>query len=397
MTFPKGTTLIRKDYNVPEKLKNQVFTGHQILFGLANSTDGVVDRHEFEVAPANFDLILKSLGNLFNNTFSRNFNKAGNVYWMDAGMADNPRTDSVYDPLKYGVDPYQYPTAEVPSYPDRPENRELISSKQGSLTLSYDPKVVDANGSFMTIFRFDPKKPEWVNLGGIVDTKKNTVTVPFTEFGYYVVGQMKYSYQDIISHPYARNYMEAMYAKGFMNANGTDEFGANLYTSRGEFATMMVKAMALPLNYDRTSGNRLFNDVGTNVTPLWDYRYIETAFNEGFIRGKQPTTFEPYNNLTREDAAIILARALKLKLQTDPAKIEKALQKTFKDYNKIDYYARPAVLAIYQKGYIQGSPVDANDPKKGNVFEPKASLLRSDSAIIVGKVLVALKRLPAIN
>ncbi|MCM3747568.1 S-layer homology domain-containing protein [Paenibacillus pasadenensis] len=397
LTFPKSTTLIRRDYNVPEKLKNQVFTGHRLLFGIANPTDGVVDRHEFETPPANFDLILDSLGNMFENTFSSNFNKASNVFWIDAGMADNPQTDSVNDPLQYGIDPYQYPTAELPSYVDRPVNRELVTSKEGKLTLSYNPNIVDANGTFITVFHFDPKKPEWVNLGGVVDTKKNTVTVPFREFGYYVVGQLKYSYLDITTHPYARNYLEAMYSKGFMNAAGIDEFGANLYTSRGEFATMMVKALGIPLNYNTDPSKRLFNDVGVESTALWDYRYIETAFNEGYIRGTAPKTFEPTSNLTREDAAVILARALKLKLETDPVKIEKALQKSFKDYSQINYYARASVLAIYQKGYIQGSPVDSQNPKNGFVFEPKANLLRSDSGIILGRVLVGMKRLPKIN
>nr|WP_285891224.1 S-layer homology domain-containing protein [Paenibacillus pasadenensis] len=312
-------------------------------------------------------------------------------------MADNPQTDSVNDPLQYGIDPYQYPTAELPSYVDRPVNRELVTSKEGKLTLSYNPNIVDANGTFITVFHFDPKKPEWVNLGGVVDTKKNTVTVPFREFGYYVVGQLKYSYLDITTHPYARNYLEAMYSKGFMNAAGIDEFGANLYTSRGEFATMMVKALGIPLNYNTDPSKRLFNDVGVESTALWDYRYIETAFNEGYIRGTAPKTFEPTSNLTREDAAVILARALKLKLETDPVKIEKALQKSFKDYSQINYYARASVLAIYQKGYIQGSPVDSQNPKNGFVFEPKANLLRSDSGIILGRVLVGMKRLPKIN
>ncbi|AJY74528.1 S-layer homology domain-containing protein [Paenibacillus beijingensis] len=289
LSFPKGTTLIRKDYNVPQELKNQVFTGHQLLFGIANPEDGVVDRHEFEAQPANFDLILASLGNMFSGTFSDHFSKASNVFWIDAGLADNPATGTVNDPLKYGIDPYQFPASGVPSYADRPEDREMIVSKRGTLTLSYDPKIVDGNGTIITVFRFDPKKPEWVNAGGIVDTKKNTVTVPFSEFGYYVVGQLKYSYTDITSHPYARNYLEALYAKGIMNAAGADEFGANLYINRGEFATMIVKALQTPLNYN--TGTPQFDDVTSNVsTPFWDFKYIETAARDGFIRGLRPAS-----------------------------------------------------------------------------------------------------------
>lgn len=48
LTFPKGASLIRRDYNVADQFKNQVFSGHDILFAIANSEDGVVDRRELK-------------------------------------------------------------------------------------------------------------------------------------------------------------------------------------------------------------------------------------------------------------------------------------------------------------------------------------------------------------
>ncbi|WP_274654236.1 S-layer homology domain-containing protein [Paenibacillus humicola] len=399
LTFPKGAALIRTDYNTPTNLKDQVYAGNNLLFAIANPNDGVVDRREYDILPANFDLIMQSFGARFKASFPTRFTKSSPVFWIDAGLADDLSTPA-YDPLTMGVDPYQYPGAKgpngtsIPTYDNRPADRELVASKRGTLTLAFDPNLVNSITTDVSVFRYDPTNKYWVNLGGVVDTKKNTISVPFDQFGYYVVGTLTYSFSDITGHPYARNYMEAAFSKGIMNAANFDDFGADMYTSRGEFTRMVVQALDLPLKYDLSSGH--FDDVAHVINPdgLWDYSYIETAANAGIIRGTQPRTFSPSTNLTREDAAVFLARALNLKLETDPAKIDKNLQKVFKDYNDINYYAKAAVLAVAKKGYIQGSPIDASDPKKGSVFEPKSNLLRSDAAIIIGKMLAGLKRLP---
>ncbi|MFC5653096.1 S-layer homology domain-containing protein [Paenibacillus solisilvae] len=402
LTFPKGTALIRRDFNVPANLKNQVFTGHKLLFAIANPEDGVVDRREYDSPPADFDLIMQNFGTRFKVSFPSRFTKSSPVYWIDAGLADDISTAN-YDPLKMGVDPYQYPGAKgpddtkIPTYDERPDDRELVASKRGSLTLAFDPAMREGIGTIITVYRYDVKNKFWVNLGGTVDTKKNTITVPFDQFGYYVVAKMVYSFSDVTNHPYARNYMEAIFSKGVMNAANFDDFGADMYTSRGEFTRMVVRALDIPLNYGLSKPH--FDDVPPiiNQDALWDFSYVETAAREGIVRGTQPRAFEPNTNLTRAEAAVFIARALELKLETDPKKIDAALGKTFKDYANISYYAKASVLAVAKKGYIQGAPIDPTDPKKGFVFEPKSNLLRSDAAIIMGKVLADLKRLPKLN
>jgi len=411
LTFPKGNSLIRRDYNVPAEFKNQIFNGHKLLFAIANPEDGVVDRREYDNPPPNFDLILQNYGNRFRVSFPTRFSKSSPVYWIDPGLADDLSKPG-YDPLPYGVDPYQYPNAtgpngtKIPTYDERPDDRELVPSQRGTLTLSYDPSIRDSVGTLITVFRYDVKNKFWVNLGGVVDTKKNTITVPFDQFGYYVVGKTVYSFMDVTNHPYARNYMEATFSKGIMNAVNFDDFGADMYTSRGEFTRMIVKGLEIPLNYEpipggsnNTTAAPHFDDVPPIINPdaLWDYMYIETAARSGIIRGTEPRVFGPSNNLTRAEAAVMLARALNLKLETDPKKIDAGLQKTFKDYGDISYYAKASVLAIAKKGFIQGAPVDVKDPKKGYVFEPQSNLLRSDAAIILGKVLASESRLPKLN
>lgn len=409
LAFPRGTSLIRRDYDVPQQFKNQVFAGHTLYFAIANSTDGVVDRHEFELDRngneiADMEDIISDGSGFFGRGFPDKFIKSSPVYWIDPGTADDINTSDAYDPVKYGADPYQLldnpklstkPT--VRSFYNRDARNELVPSKTATLTLKYDGSVAQDAGKGITVFRFDSDINAWQNIGGVVDSKKNTVKVPLDRFGYYVVGKVGESYSDIIGHSYAREFLETMYAKGVMNpVDPVNRFGPDLYISRGEFTAMIVKGLQLPLNY---SGAKHFDDVSdslTTVSPtaLYDFRHIETAARAGIVKGSQPRTFGPENPITRQDAAVIIAKALDLKLETNRDKVTKDLTKYFKDASSIDYYAQPSVLAIAKKGFIAGSPIDASDPKAGANFNPTALTLRGDAAIIMARVMIDKKLLP---
>ncbi|OUM94954.1 MAG: hypothetical protein A9Z00_11940 [Thermobacillus sp. ZCTH02-B1] len=401
LSFERGTNLIRRDYNVPQEYKTQVYSGNNILFAIANPTDGVVDRHEFESVPAGYDLQVETGSVYFSASFPSRFVKVSPVFWIDAGDADDITTPA-YDPITSGYDPMPLNVIkdeERKFYYDRAADRELIPSKRGTLTLAYDPSARQSAGVSVTVFRFDPYTRQWENIGGKVDERKHTITVPFDRFGYYVVAKLAASFNDIIDHPYGRNAMEAVFAKGIMNAvDPSGAFGTDLYITRGEFTRMIVKALELPLNYD---GPKHFMDLGDTsgiISPdaLWDFRYIETAARAGIVKGTRPNTFSPNDYITRQDAAVMLANALNLKQDTKLDSVRKQLQKAFKDEASINIYAKPAVAAIQKKGYIAGSPVDSTDLSKGYVFEPTARLLRSDAAIIIARVMADQKKLPAI-
>ena len=145
---------------------------------------------------------------------------------------------------------------------------------------------------------------------------KETITSTFNGFGYYVVMGMRYSYDDVISHRNARNDIELVLSRGLMNAKDPAEFNAYESVTRGEFATMLVKIMDIPLDYPSRSEELTFQDVGRYYDYRWDYRYIETAVRKGIIRGTSPKVFLPGQPLKREDAAVMIARAMNLKMGT---------------------------------------------------------------------------------
>lgn len=401
LTFPKNTYLIRNDFNVAENLKGQVFKGHNILYAIANSEDGVVDRFDYlPDRPKNFDDTVKDLGRQFKNSFDNHFLKASQVYWIDAGLADDLSTNE-YDPYTYGMLPIMPDAVKVEpklyNFDGVPKDRIVVPNNRGSLELSYDQNIIPDASNSLTVMRYDPKRYYWENLGGTVNTSKKTIKVPFDKFGYYVVAKLNDSFSDVVHHSYARNHIEAMFSKGVILSKSSVEFAPDTDTTRGEFAAMVVRALQLPLEENISKPS--FDDVLTDytATSLYDYRHIETAAKLGIVRGTDPRIFNPQGKVTRAEAAVILARALKLKLETSPLKVTKDLSKLFKDYNLIsDEYAKPSILAIAKLKLISGSPVDAADSKKGNVFEPNATIIRSDAAILMARVMAYLKTIPTV-
>ncbi|MCU6708462.1 S-layer homology domain-containing protein [Paenibacillus sp. J5C_2022] len=410
LEFEKSTQLIRPGYNDPNKHATQVYNGNDILFAIANPDDGIVDRHPYESDPPNYAANSQAEGNLhigyrFQDQ-ARQFIKASPLFWVDAGLADDPDPLSEkYDPITTGLDPFPFPNVigkYEGSFASRWNQfgRELIPSEPGELTITYDSNIVQSAGTTITVFRFDPYNSTWENIGGVVDDRKRTVTVPFTKFGYYVAVKLTRGFNDITDHPYAREAMEAIFSKGIMNAvDPIGMFGGDRYVTRGEFTRMIVRAMDLQLNYAGEHHFTYYPETITNAnnaSAIYDYRYIETAARAGIVNGKRPGFFDEDVELTRQEAATILARALQLKLETDSEKAKKALDKVFKDSGSFDFYSIPSVIAIQKKGFIQGKLINQENPKEGSVFEPRARLLRSDAAIIMARVMKDMKKLPPI-
>ena len=381
LTFPKNT------YLKPALDSGQVdslFDSQPILFGIAE-TDG-------RTIKTYFDITSKDIKTISTDTRARNllmpefnFALASELYWIDPGYVDvsNPNN-------------YTYVQGDHP-YPDGRLNGKIFYNRQypaewlkptqrGEITIKYDPSLRNAAASNLSIWRFDGL--QWVNLGGKVDTNKKTVTTTIDEFGFYAVMILRYSYNDIIGHDYARNAVELMFARGIMNRKNDNEFGVYDNITRGEFAQMMVKMLNLELDYD--PNNLTFDDVpAMNLSPLWDWRYIETAARKGIIRGKGPRLFLPNETLTREEAAVMIARATNLlKGKENADKDAEQLKKIFTDGGLVDHYAASSVLAVYKAGFITGMPNPSDGSKKQTYrFDPLSNLKRAEAAVIAERVM----------
>ncbi len=401
LTFPKGTVL--KAADMESWMAPKLYTDTKLLFGIAYPEDGVVERkndygniigedddertglgsggianrHAQIIIPDRIKMRYTDNGDM------SNFSRISDVYWISGGIGERGnRGETNYKPATNGLPPYSFEG----NFTEYEAGRKVVPSNRGKLTISFDSSVVEDISSTITVFRLRTDTDAvWENIGGEVNAKAHTITVPFDEFGYYQVVKLKRSFSDITNHGWARNILNGLYSKGIMNYVRADEFGANDLTTRGEFATLLVKGLNLPIN---SAGNQTFFDITPESrTRTWDYDHIETAARAGIINGLNEGFFGPDLRITREDAAVMISKALQLKLSVNNSKLEANLAKAFVDSGSINIYARPAVEAVNKAKIMTGSSTTVPGQKKPLVsFNPKGYMTRAEA----GKIAIAL-------
>ncbi|MCZ8514858.1 S-layer homology domain-containing protein [Paenibacillus filicis] len=402
MTFPKNTVLRR---TIDGKIQPQP----NLLFGIADPNNGnteLVNDYgqilgtdiDFRTTKPNSGSqtvipIDATLATQFSKQLGRNhFTRVSSYYWVSAGMGELSKVGaSDYQVATGGLAPYSVQG----TFTHYDQRREVVPSERGTLTLKYNDDVVNQVGSEIAVFYLG-NDGIWRNIGGTVDSANKTVTVPFDKFGYYVVEKLRYSYDDITNHDWARDILQSLFAKGYMPAIYSDQFGASDYVTRGEFAALLVRSLGLRMNSD--NNNTFIDIVPGSQSATWSYDEIETAARAGIVQGLSNLIFAPDKAVTRQDASVMIARALSLKLAVNDSKLQAKLDKAFADSGTINYYARPAVDALNSSGIMVGSPVQSAIPTKAKPlinFNPTSNMTRAEAAQVAVRLLQKyLKALP---
>ncbi|GKU76910.1 hypothetical protein L3i20_v213070 [Paenibacillus sp. L3-i20] len=389
MAFPKNTFLRQANINPGQPIENpDLFDSQEILFGIADRKDGrsvkiyndVSDNQAGVAQDGTFKTVSYDEIGAAVITPLLHFGYASNLFWVDPGY----KTGTYMEGYQFKKGSHPYETGN--HFFSRSLDKWLEPSNKGTITLKYDASIRDIMSNTLSIWRY--YNGIWTNVGGVINTQKNTITAPIDGFGFYAVKMMRFSYPDVIGHAYARNSIELMYARGMMSNKDFNEFGVYDNITRGEFAQLLVKMFQIPLDYDN---NMTFTDVPPipGLSNLWDYRYIETAARKGIIRGSGAQVFLPNENLTREEAAVMIARAGEL-LKNSGDNFEKdraTLQKKFTDANVMENYSLASIIAITNAKFIEGLPNTQLEGKPTFRFDPKSPLKRADAAIIAERVM----------
>lgn len=404
ISFEKGTAFKRNDPQAPHLLLSDL---RELVIGIADPKDGRVDKMRFPTPSEKQQFgwwwpAITTTRDLVIDTSGR-FRLASPVYWIDAGMITEDELKDLTPGQSVtgsGLLPYE-PGKEF--YLRRNPKDAIVPTKPGTLTIKYDPKIQPEAWRFLTVFHYGYYPDEtgavdlrWRNIGGVVDTKNKTISVPLRQFGFYAVMYLHNSFNDITDHPWAANDLHTMVAKGYMKNKEPNLFGANDLITRGEFVTMLVKLFDIPYDYE---GDLTFPDVRVYdpySQGLFDYVHIETAARAGIVRGALGGRFEPYSPITRKDAAVMIARAAKLKIESDPEKAYKRLEKMFTDARTLDVYSVGSVLAVTQAKLMDGKPhvLQPGQRKQTYYFDPKGTMTRAEAARIAMNILRYLKKAP---
>lgn len=246
------------------------------------------------------------------------------------------------------------------------EDYTLLNS--GRLTLKYDTDSFGHGLDTLTVLYFKeygkgPNRSVFENLGGVVDAENKAITVPFRQdgFGYYGVYAVSGSFSDFYygnqTVNWANTYVMSLYAKNIMNPLNpyTGSFGLVTWDGReqpitqGEFATMLAKALNLPVRESAVYNHDYLYGYNNNLVHVIQRPYVEAALSHGLFNG---ISYSDTAYLTREQAAVVLARAANLKIYDDLDVISRITGRTFTDGAKITPWQRPYVYAAYRTKLI---------------------------------------------
>jgi len=174
-------------------------------------------------------------------------------------------------------------------------------------------------------------------------------------------------FNDIKDYEWAKTEIQYLYEKGIINGNGSGEFMPNKNVTREEFVKMLVVSANLTeqTHYE-------FDDVDSQS---WAYPYIMKAVSAGIVKGISETSFGVGKYITREDMAVLASRILKSNSEETNV--------VFEDLNDISDYAISAVSLMNSKQIIKGYDDGS--------FKPKALSTRAEAAVVIYRVINALK------
>ena len=144
----------------------------------------------------------------------------------------------------------------------------------------------------------------------------------------------------------------------------TKEFMPGEGLSRVNFVVALIRIGITPFDEYAECD---FNDVTVND---WFYKYLGMAQKAKIIQGDGNNCFNPNDNISRQDAAVIIANVLRNREVKTTGKLET----TFKDSDDIGSYAIDSVKLLESLKIVNGCD---------GFFEPNRFINRAESCVII--------------
>ena len=179
------------------------------------------------------------------------------------------------------------------------------------------------------------------------------------------------TFADISAHK-NQSAIEALAARGIVAGYSADTFGPNDTMTRAQFATMVVRALGLPLQKVN-----VFADVAPNA---WHASFVGSAYTYGITSGKTTNSFDPNGTITRQEAAVMVARAAKLcgmDTELESYEIRNTLAQ-FGDYVTVGAWAQESMAFCYSEDILDQSDLNV---------EPHRPILRCEMAQMLYNLL----------
>jgi hypothetical protein len=166
------------------------------------------------------------------------------------------------------------------------------------------------------------------------------------------------TFPDILSHA-NQPAIEALAERGIITGKSDAVFDPDATMTRAEFAAIVVRGLGL--NSDQWSvvsgqetgapGSGQFSDVKRSD---WFFSAVEAAYFYKIVTGTSETTFNPGGTITRQETAVMVARAARL-CGMDTGRSDAEIRDTlapFGDYRTISAWAAAAMAFCFDTGIL---------------------------------------------
>ena len=227
--------------------------------------------------------------------------------------------------------------------------------------------VVNANGTVVAVPTFIPA------------TAKSAVLYRNSNSVYTLIENSK-TFKDVDKGAsWAEEYVEKLASRMVVNGVNNDSFKPSQLINRGEFAAILSRGLGLVAedtaakDFKDVSLSQGFNKNGE----------IAAVVDAGLVKGYEDGTFRPYEEITRDQAAIMISRAIDY-INSDLVKLDSAKKlSNFKDVKEIGAASRTHVEKVYQAGYLEGFT--------DNTFRPSSEANRAQMAKILYNFLESIE------
>jgi len=206
-----------------------------------------------------------------------------------------------------------------------------------------------------------------------IDGKYYAKIKSLTNSTYAVIYNLK-TFGDVESH-WAREAVNDMGSRLVIYGTGEDTFEPDRDITRAEFVAIIARALGL---MSPETGQDIFNDV---TKADWYYDAVSIAYENDIVSGYGSRKFRPADKVTREQAMIMIARAMNITgFQSDSADVEAGkLLESFIDASATADYAKSKVAEVIKAGIVAG--------RTGDVLAPQENVTKAETAVMVRKLL----------
>ncbi|MDH6428344.1 MULTISPECIES: Ig-like domain-containing protein [unclassified Paenibacillus] len=207
----------------------------------------------------------------------------------------------------------------------------------------------------------------------VVIDGKYFATINSLSGGTYSVIWHPLEFSDVANH-WAKEAVNDMGSRLVIEGTGSGQFTPDQAITRAEFAAIVVRGLGLEMEQAATP----FSDVKTTD---WYNSAINTAFTYQLINGFEDGMFRPDEHITREQAMLIIAKAMKITALQTKLSVQSAdvLLAPFTDSSKVSNWAISGVTDTLQAGIIMG--------RSSKGLAPKDDMTRAEVAEIVKRLL----------